>query len=637
MNQIHESLAWLLPAPADFFAQCKALENNSKATGWDVRYLAIKALDINQLSRLAKTLRILIEKGTSLKPLTPLRLGVLSNGTLDYLATGMVATAPRFGVSLEVVASSFDQAFQDAMDPNSTLRKAKPDVVLVALDYRAFGLKKAVGDQKHADALVNAAINQLETIRSGIRESGAVFLVQTLVPPPEALFGSLDSAVSGTIRQMCSAINAKILEKFSGGDSVVCDVNALAETIGTSKWHNPTQWTLAKVPHEMTLVPVYADYVCRLLGAIRGHSRRVLILDLDNTLWGGVIGDDGLGGIRIGQGDPVGEAHLEFQQYALELRNRGIVLAVSSKNDDQIARSPFRKHLDMLLKEEHFAAFQANWQDKASNIEAISKALNLGLDSFVFVDDNPAERELVRQKLPAVAVPEMPVDPAFYTRILAAGGYFEATSFSVEDRMRAEFYEKNAQRLDLEKGSGDINSYLQSLSMKAVVAPFDSTSRARITQLINKSNQFNLTTRRYTEVEVEALEKNPEAFTLQVRLTDKFGNNGMISVIICRQSPESKTWNIDTWLMSCRVLKRRVEEAVLQTLVQHAAKQGISKLVGKYLPTPKNDLVKNHYHDLGFTQEDIAATGTSEWSLSIADYEHKTLPMEIVEMGFLNR
>jgi FkbH-like protein len=360
--------------------------------------------------------------------------------------------------------------------------------------------------------------------------------------------------------------------------------------------------------------------VCRLVAALHGRSRRCLVLDLDNTVWGGVIGDDGLDGIKIAQGDAVGEAHLSVQQMALTLRARGVVLAVSSKNNDEVARAPFRNHPEMLLKEKHIAVFQANWDDKATNIQAIARELSLGTDAMVFLDDNPAERNLVRSMLPQVAVPELPDDPALYARTLAAAGYFEAIAFSEEDRNRAEMYQSNARRVALQSQAGDLNAYLESLRMEIFFAPFDRVGRARITQLINKSNQFNLTTRRYTEAEVAATEADPAVFTLQVRLVDMFGDNGMISVIVCREIADGgqPAWEIDTWLMSCRVLGRKVEQMVLREILLAAHARGIRRVFGIYHPTERNGLVRDHYATLGFTPIRSEPDGTTVWECEAA-------------------
>jgi FkbH-like protein len=427
-------------------------------------------------------------------------------------------------------------------------------------------------------------------------------------------------------------VNRGIAELAQSSGRTLLDVAGLAETVGLANWHSASEWNLSKIPFAQMFLPLYADHVCRLLGALSGKSRRCLVLDLDNTLWGGVIGDDGLKGIHVSQGDPLGEAHLDLQRYALSLRERGVVLAVSSKNEDAVARLPFREHADMILREEHFAVFQANWTDKAANIRAIAEELSLGLDSFVFVDDNPFERELVRQALSQVAVPEMPADPSLYATALSAAGYFEAATFSAEDLRRASYYEGNARRAVLQQQSGGIQEYLASLQMEIVFQPFDETGRARITQLISKSNQFNLTTRRYTEAEVARIETDPDCFTLQIRLSDTLGDNGMISVIVCRSKED--LWDIDTWLMSCRVLGRGVEQAVLRELLQRARERNIRALIGTYRPTDRNKLVEQHYSKLGFSLESECPDGSTTWLLDVATAQVEAPPMTVRYVGF---
>jgi FkbH-like protein len=437
----------------------------------------------------------------------------------------------------------------------------------------------------------------------------------------------------GTLRNLLGRINAGLCENLAGTADLLVDVAGLAETVGLDAWHSPVQWNMAKLPFSNTYLPIYADYVCRIIAALRGKSRKCLVLDLDNTVWGGVIGDDGLEGVAVAQGDPTGEAHLAVQRLALDLRSRGVVLAVSSKNNDAVARLPFREHPEMLLREEHIAVFQANWNDKATNIKAIANELSLGLDSMVLLDDNPVERGLVRQILPQVAVPELPEDPALYARTLAAAGYFEAIAFSDEDRKRAGFYQDNARRVSLQQQAGDVEAYLASLNMEITFGPFDSTGRARIAQLINKSNQFNLTTRRYSEAEIAQLEADPCCFTLQVRLADTFGDNGMISVVICRPSTPD-AWVIDTWLMSCRVLGRRVEHMVLRELIEHTRARGISRLVGTYIPTAKNQLVEHHYRNLGFAETRADENGTTHWALDVQSANVQSAPMTVHRFGF---
>jgi FkbH-like protein len=320
----------------------------------------------------------------------------------------------------------------------------------------------------------------------------------------------------------------------------------------------------------------------------------------------------------MAEGDPAGEAYRSVQKAALELRRRGVLLAVCSKNDDHVARLPFREHPEMILREKDISVFQANWQDKPSNIRAIARELSLGLESMVFLDDNPAERALVREILPEVAVPELPEDPAFYARTLAAGGYFEAISFSSEDVHRAQFYADNARRGELIVQTGDMESYLRSLDMELSLRPFDKTGRARIVQLISKSNQYNLTTKRYTEVQVAQMEKEEKYFTLQVRLSDVFGDNGMISVVICAEDVP-REWRVDTWLMSCRVLGRRVETAILNNILHHARERGIRKLVGTYIPTERNRLVEDHYSKLGFQKIEEREDRSAVYELEVTD------------------
>ena len=352
-----------------------------------------------------------------------------------------------------------------------------------------------------------------------------------------------------------------------------------------------------------------------------------MVLDLDNTLWGGVIGDDGLEGIKLGQGSSSGEAFVAIQTMALQLRSRGIILAVCSKNEEDVARLPFREHPDMVLREDHIAVFQANWSDKAANLRTIASTLNIGLDALVFLDDNPAERMQVRTALPLVGVPELPDDPALYPRALAAAGYFEAVAFSEEDRNRADYYRVNSQRAQALSSSGDLGGYLASLDMVCSIGRVDALSRSRVAQLINKSNQYNLTTRRYSETEVELAENDPARHAIQLRLVDRFGDNGIISVIITDKADE--TWTIDTWLMSCRVLGRRVQEAALGHLATAAVSEGAKRLVGRYIPSARNRMVAGHYQSLGFVLVETSLDGKTEWRLDLADYVAPELPMRI--------
>jgi len=634
MDKIYENLSWLLPAPADFAAQCHSLLELGEDLGTRLQQLASYSLDDNELHRLAKVIGKARTANYSFAPLTPFRLGLLSNATVDFIVPALVASAARYGVALECIAGNYNQVMQMALTPDSVINAAHCDAVLVALDYRGLPLRSTPGNFDEARATVQAAFGHLETIRAGLKNKGnTICILQTVASPAEYLFGSLDRALLGTINNVIEEVNRGIVQGLAGTQDVLLDVARLAETVGLGEWHSPSEWNLAKLPFANAFVALYADHVARIIAALLGKTRRCLILDLDNTLWGGVIGDDGLGGIQIAQGDATGEAYLSVQRFVLDLRERGILLAVCSKNQDDVARLPFQKHPEMLLRENHFAIFQANWNDKATNIKAIANELALGLDSMVFLDDNPVERGLVRQLLPQVAVPELPNDPALYVRTLSAAGYFESVDFGNDDLKRAEFYQDNARRVILRNEVGDIQEYLASLKMEITFQPFDDNGISRIAQLINKSNQFNLTTRRYTEAEVRALWHDPRCFTLQVRLSDIFGDNGMISVVVCRQLSNSQ-WDIDTWLMSCRVLGRRVEDMVLKHLIEHASLRGIRKLVGIYRPTSRNQLVERHYAKLGFTELNQDSDGNTVWQLEVDRSSVTTPPMVVRSIGF---
>jgi len=634
MNPLYAELQWLPRAPQDFAGRLKALGTSASPLGRELQALALPALDLNQLMKLAKVIDRARCEGKSLEPFVPFRMGVLSNSTIDMLVPALTASAARHGVALEVVQPAYDQVAQEALTPDSKINSSKPDAVLLALDYRALPLKLTLGDAEASSAIVQGVIGYLQALRNGIKtHSNAVCIFQTFAPPVETLFGSLDRALPGTLRNLVDGINRELANFVLGSGDVLLDIAGLAETVGLADWHNTQLWNMAKFPFSDELIPLYADHVARTVAAMRGKSRKVLILDLDNTVWGGVIGDDGIEGIQIAQGDARGEAHLAVQRLALDLRQRGIMLAVSSKNTDEVAREPFEKHPEMLLKLDHIAVFQANWNDKATNIQAIAEELSLGLDAMVFLDDNPVERGLVRKLLPQVAVPELPEDPAWYARYLTAAGYFEAVAFADEDLKRAGFYQDNAKRANLQKQVGGVDAYLASLDMTITFQPFDATGRARIVQLINKSNQYNLTTRRYTDPEVVAAESDPQVFTLQVRLADIFGDNGMISVVICRPG-EDGVWEIDTWLMSCRVLGRKVEHMVLREILEHARAAGIHKLIGTYRPTDRNKLVVDHYLKLGFTKVGEENSGLTRWELPVAGAEPESAPMKVVSHGF---
>ena len=626
------NLEWLLPVPADYRARLKALRAAIAASTdpmiveEELHALSLARLDLNQLGHLAGAAAGHAATAAPHGPLARLRVGLLGSGTLDLLAAAVAGSALRHRVIATVATGDYGSAIRDAIDPSSAFRTKHFDTVIVCLDHRSLGLDQPRANATEARAAVAGAIDTINAITAGLADSvsGAI-IVTTLVPPVEPLFGSFDAVEAGSVTAMITAFNAELAGLAAAKAVILVDLARIAGWVGLHHWHDAGQWQQAKFAIGPDALPLAADAIARVLGAIRGTSRKALVLDLDNTLWGGIIGDDGVDGIAIGQGSARGEAFLAIQQMALALRQRGIVLAVCSKNDEDVARTPFRDHPDMVLREEHIAVFVANWGDKATNLRAIAAALNIGLDALVFLDDNPVERAQVRRELPMVAVPEVPADPALYPRALAAAGYFEAITFSDDDRVRADAYRANAERAAF-AGTSDMAGYLQSLDMVADVRPFDSVNRARIAQLINKSNQFNLTTRRYTEREVAAMEGDTALATLQFRLVDRFGDNGMIAVVILRPT-DPQTLEIDTWLMSCRVLGRRMEEATLFHIIAAGRRLGATVITGTYLPTAKNRMVADHYGKLGFTLVMAGEDGSSRWRLDLADYVPPALPM----------
>jgi FkbH-like protein len=368
--------------------------------------------------------------------------------------------------------------------------------------------------------------------------------------------------------------------------------------------------------------PRFGTLLARVVGAQRGRSRKCLVLDLDNTLWGGVVGDVGVDGLVLGEGSAGGEAFLELQRYAKQLKERGVILAVCSKNDPVIAAKAFADHPEMLLRPGDIAAFVANWNDKAANLRVIAEQLNIGLDSLVFVDDNPAERARVREALPMVAVPELPPDPGQYVRCVAAGGYFEAVSFTAEDAQRAEQYAANAQREALRGQAQSMEDFLRGLQMTVTYGPVAPVDLARATQLINKTNQFNTTGRRYAAEEVARVARDPTQIILQFRLADRLGDNGLVSVMILRPDPvDAAAMEIDTWVMSCRVFGRQLEDEAMNIAVEAALGRGARTVRARYLPTERNGVIADLYRNLGF---DAAPGGaddkTRQWELDLARY-----------------
>lgn len=589
--------------------------------------------------RTRKLDRLVREQAGRASPFPRLKLALIGSSTLDHLAASIRIGALRRGLFVDLYVGDYGQWRQAILDPASALYAFEPDAVLLSHEVSALMSPPALSaSDSEVAAMVEDAVHDLGALWKTLRERAQAVVIQQTPWQFEAnLFGHMERLLPAAPMAVTHRLDGAIARAARADGTLLLDLTAAVAQIGARQIGDIALWHHGKQAISPAAAPWYGDQVGRILAAVRGLSKKVLVLDLDNTLWGGVIGDDGIDGIVVGQGSATGEAFAGFQSYIKRLAERGVVLAVSSKNDKAIAERPFRDHPDMILRLDDFAAFEADWNDKPSALRRVAQDLELGLESFVFVDDNPAERALMRQELPQVAVPELPAAPELYARCLADAGYFEAVAFTREDTKRNQQYVASRERKSLQTQATDMDTFLRDLRMVLTVSPFRAIDIARITQLINKTNQFNLTTRRYTEAEVEALMGNPDVLTVTGRLSDKFGDNGLTSILIGRPIPAHGTEDggqaieIDTWLMSCRVLGRRVEDAILAAVAEQARARGACELIGRYVPTPKNSMVKNHYEKLGFVRlDDDAASGAELWHLALK--QHATPAPDYIEL-----
>lgn len=629
---------WLSPVSDTFASDLAAIDSGAlsgPAALEKLQALSRSRLDLVQTSRLDRRLQAVTSKiAPTAVPFARLRVALLSSSTIDHVAPFLRIAALRRCLLIEIYTGPFNQYRQEILNPASALYSFKPNVVVLALDAQVFTktVSLSTGAEETA-AQARKQVAELENLWRHLAQPGISVVQQNFVLPPRRMFGHLDASIPGTEVAWFSALNNQLATSAQKQGVLLFDTEALASQVGKSLWNDAPLWHHAKQAFSPQAAPLYADHVARLLAATRGLSKKCLVLDLDNTLWGGVIGDDGLEGIELGQGTAVGEAFREFQKYVKGLKERGILLAVCSKNDEATAKNAFDKHPEMTLKLSDIVAFVANWEDKASNIRKIAQNLQIGLDSIVFFDDNPVERSFVRQHLPAVEVPEVPSDPSLFVGLLSDAGYFESIAFTADDQKRTASYAVVQELQTATHNGQDIDSFLRGLQMKMNASPFDAVSAVRIAQLINKSNQFNLTTRRYTEAEVHLLEKDTKALTFQFRLQDHYGDSGIISLVILHpESDGSKTARVDTWLMSCRVLGRKVENEVLNIVAREAKRAGYNQLLGSFIPTAKNALVKDHYKNLGFApasfKESGLAEGSTQWKLDLASFKPHPTPIE---------
>ncbi len=549
-----------------------------------------------------------------------LKLAILGSYTTMQLTWLIDLFLFGSGVDVQIYQAEYGVLRQEIYNPESELYKFQPQIALLLAGYRDVTQFPDMGASlETVREMCGSELEGWQQLWNLLNERLGCQIVQnTFAVPAWDTLGHLENRLPFSMGSYLGRLNQGMFDD-APSYVVLHDVERVSAVHGKWDWSDERFYFDAKLPCAPEHLPTLAHSLCSQVLAITGNSKKCLVLDLDNTLWGGVIGDDGLGGIVLGQNDPQGEAFIAFQQYCKRLKERGVILAVCSKNDEANAREPFQQHPEMVLRMDDITAFFANWDDKATNLQRIAEEINIGIDSLVFVDDNPMERGIVRRFLPEVGVPEMPEDPAGYVRALDRNRYFEMVSLSREDLERSQMYAADAQRKAKSSSSVNLDDYLKSLNMTAVVEPLNDVNFERFGQLINKSNQFNLTTRRYSAADLARLRSDAKWFTRAFRLKDQYGDNGLICVVIGSLGDEAL--EIDTWLMSCRVLNRGMEALVMRHIHDLARDAGLKYVAGKYLPTAKNAMVKDHYQGLGFEKIAESDEGNTSWRLPVNDDE----------------
>ncbi|MCE7995956.1 MAG: HAD-IIIC family phosphatase [Roseivirga sp.] len=561
------------------------------------------------------TLRKQAKKYSATETGKTVRVAVLANHASQFLTKSVQYQAKINNLNIELYEADYNQIQSTIVNPNSEMYAFKPDYVYIShsarkLIPRFYGLD-AAGKRAFASEFVSELGSLVDLLAS---RAGCQVIVSNLEEIDDSVFGSLGSTTVSSLLYQLRVINTQLRTLCMENRYLhLADVQSLILRKGYEQAFSPQQYITADLTFSTDFTVLLGEQLVQLLKAFTGDIKKCLILDLDNTLWGGIIGDDGLENIQLGDLG-IGKAFSDLQKWAKQLKNRGIILAVCSKNQEMLAKEPFEKHPDMALSLDDIAVFVANWSNKADNIRYIKEVLNIGYDSMVFLDDNPAERDIVKGELPEVSVPDLPGDPAEYLPFLMNLNLFETISYSENDSDRTRQYQEEAKRKALSKSFTDMSGFLDSLDMKGTFEPFSDFDIARIAQLTQRSNQFNLRTVRYTDSEIADIREGENSIGFSVKLSDKFGDYGLISVLIGRKQSEEELF-IDTWIMSCRVLERGVEKYVLNRLVDEVKKLGFKSIVGEYLPTRKNGLVKDHYHNLGFVQKE------NLWYLDLNSYQ----------------
>jgi FkbH-like protein len=549
------------------------------------------------------------------------KIAILGGSTTHEIKDILELFLLKQGIRPEFYESGFNQYFEESVFENKALQSFKPDIIYVHLTHKnIYTFPEINYSLAQIEHLLQQEQEKLSHIWAALSQYQCPIIQNNFDPPQYRILGNLDSSDPHGALNYINKLNNFLTESAQKLSHLhIHDINYLAASMGLERWFNYPLWYTAKYAVSYEAIPHLAQSLSALIGSLSGMAKKCLVLDLDNTCWGGQIGDDGLERIAIGKDSALAEAFTDIQHYLKQLKARGIILAICSKNDLAVAKTGFT-HPDTVLKEQDFSAFEANWENKNKNLLRIASQLNLSLDSFVFVDDNPAERQLIHDALPQVNVPDIGSDPAYFINIIDKNYYFETNGITSEDVNRHEFYNRKAIYDKKPEQVLDYGVYLDSLAMTAEIKPFSAPNIPRISQLINKTHQFNLTNKTYTANEIESISNAPDYIGLYGRLADVYGEHGLISVIIGHI--DGKECHIESWVMSCRVFKRSMEYALFDSLVDKCKESGIETIKGYYNPASKNGLVMDLYKNLGFTRVE-GKDHSSIWQLELKNYKKK--------------
>ncbi len=546
------------------------------------------------------------------------KVALLGDTATQFLNTAIAGMGVERGYNLQLWEAEYNQVERQVLDLTSDYYSFGADYTVVFQSTHKLLEKYSLLPAERQSQLADERMDFIRTLCSTVRGRIIYYNYPEI---EDAVFGSYANKVSSSFTYQVRKLNYELMnlsQEFPG--LFVCDLAGLQNKFGRNFMFDSTVYVSTEMVLSIDALPYIASRTLDILCAAEGKFKKCLILDLDNTVWGGVVGDDGWENIQVGHGLGIGKAFTEFQEWVKKLKNRGIIIAVCSKNDEDKAKEPFEKNPEMVLKLDDIAVFVANWENKADNIRTIQSILNIGFDSMVFLDDNPFERNMVREHVPGVTVPELPEDPGEYLEYLYTLNLFETASYSEGDKDRTRQYQVEAQRVSLQKSFTNEADFLKSLDMVSEVKGFDAFNTPRVAQLSQRSNQFNLRTVRYTEADIAAIEANGHYATFSFTLADKFGDNGLICVIILEKK-DAETLFVDTWFMSCRVLKRGMENFTLNTIVDYAKAHGFKRIVGEYLPTAKNKMVEDHFPRLGF--QPVEGAKTAQYALEVEGYENR--------------